>query len=456
MGRLQKLTFSVFVLCFFSLGQTGCEPEPNYDAYEKSLHAFQNAEIPIVVINTNGNEIPDEPKADAQFMLFAEGTADLAELNGLSPDLESTIGIEIRGWSSQRFPKKQYTIELRNNDGTDRDVSVFGFPEEADWILQAPFTDKSLIRNQLAYRLAEQMGHYAPRIKFVELFLVEDGTVSVGLDDYRGVYAFTEKIKRDKGRVNIEKMNASDAELPDVTGGYLLELTQTKRIKAEERLVATGLNGSFVIKYPKAEKLTDTQQNWISAYVADFEKTLENIDPENSNGEYGNYIDVDSFVDYFLINEFLRNYDIFTASTYAWKPRDGKLRMGPVWDFDRAMGDVEFDGQWSAAGWLMPERGWAKKLLKDEQFLQAYRARWKALRQNEFKLDGIYQIIDDATASLGSAINRNFSKWDVLGNYVEANRKPYSQTHEEEIEKIKQWLEERALWMDANIDTLSV
>ncbi len=432
----------------------GCDQSPNYDSYEKLLSSFTGSDLPILVINTHGKDIPDEPKILAQLKAFTNGIGSVDALNQQSPDLQSSIGIEVRGYTSQVFPKKQYNIEFRNADGSDRDLPFLGLPSEADWVLSAPFTDKSLIRNHLAYALARSMGRYAPRTRFVEIFVVGNNDQAVGLQHYRGVYVLIEKIERGEDRVDIEKMSFLNNALPEIAGGYLLELTQKERIKTDEVSVDPELAGAFVVKYPKSRDVTDAQADWIFDYIQNFEDALDEIDDQQPDCHYQDYADIESFADYFLLNGLLRNYDVFTASTFVFKKRYGKLEMGPAWDYDRAIGDVEYDGQWSPQGWLLTERGWAKPLLTDSDFLRLYRQRWRELRQNELSLDSILSTIDEAVAVLGDAPQRNFEKWDILGKYVKANRKPYAESFEEEINKMKDWLGVRMLWMDENIDSL--
>jgi hypothetical protein len=435
-------------LLFWSLALTlGCQPD--YGRFEHKLARFEGTALPVVVIDTDGERIRDEPKRAATMQVFAEGVGDLVALGTESPAFSGSIGIEVRGYTSQEFPKKQYGLELREADGSELNESLLGMPAESDWVLSAPFMDKSLLRNHFGYGLARALGRYAPRTRFVELFLNQDGADEIGTKHYRGVYVLTERIKRDPARVNIEKLGGGDDREPEIAGGYLLEWTLAERVKRTERSFRTPGGVTLVVAYPKPDELSDRQLRWISEYVATLEQSLDDEDEG-----YEQYMDVPSFIDHILLNELLRNHDAFTASTFLFKSREGKLAMGPLWDLDRTLGDVEFGGNWKTAGFLLPQRGWAKRLLTRARFVRSYQERWRELRQDALSTPRMLAMIDQAVMELGDAPKRNFEKWQVLGEYVKANVAPYSDSFEEEIQKIKTWLTQRAAWMDDHIDEL--
>jgi hypothetical protein len=424
------------------------------DSYEAELSAFTGTTLPVVVLETLAQSIVDEPKVGARLALYAGGASGLGALNALTPDFEGPIGVEIRGYTSREFPKKQYGFETRDATGDDVDEVLLGMPAESDWVLHAPFMDKSLMRNHLAYELSRQMGWYAPRTRFVELFLVAASDPQVELRHYRGVYVLTEKIERGLERVPIEELDDAATSEPDIQGGYLLEWTQRKRVGAAEISFATRHAEALIIDYPKAEELNGARERWIIEHLEAFEAALAELEQSRGSESYEAFIDVDAFVDYFLLSELLRNHDVFVASTFIHKPRSGKLRMGPAWDYDRAFGDVEFGGNWRSSGWLMPSRGWARVLLTSPLFVARYRERWRLHRAGPLADGRFQQLIDETEATLTDAAARNFEKWRVLGRYVKANREPYSRSFGEEVNKLARWLHERAAWIDENIDAL--
>ncbi|MBK9013269.1 MAG: CotH kinase family protein [Saprospiraceae bacterium] len=171
-----------------------------FASIEFSLDAqnFTNSKLPIFVVNTSGGaQIVDEPKTIAHLGVIWNGDGATNYLTDPFNEYDGQIGIEIRGSSSQSFPKKNYAMETQNADSTSNNVSVLGFPKENDWVLHGPYSDKTLMRNALAFTLGSWIMPYAPRVRYCELVI--NG-------DYRGVYVFTEKIKQDDNRVNISKL----------------------------------------------------------------------------------------------------------------------------------------------------------------------------------------------------------------------------------------------------------
>ncbi|MEE9189992.1 MAG: CotH kinase family protein [Candidatus Neomarinimicrobiota bacterium] len=174
---------------------------------------FTSSNLPIIIIDTFGAEIPNEPKIPAHMGIIDRGDG---EVNNITDDwsIEVDIGIEIRGVTSSTYPKLQYGIETRDGEGNNLNISLFGFPEENDWILHAPYSDKSLMRNAFVYKTVRSTGRYASQSKYFELIL--NGS-------YEGVYVLFEKIKRDRNRVNLLSPSDSSA-----SGGYLLEMMVTE------------------------------------------------------------------------------------------------------------------------------------------------------------------------------------------------------------------------------------
>ena len=311
-----------------------------------------SSDLPIIVINTDNSYIVDEPKTGADMGIIYNGQGQRNHITDPFNHYNGRIGIELRGQSSQFFwDKKSYGLETRDTDGENLNVEIFGMPAENDWILYAPNTDKTMVRNTLIYQLSNEIGMYASRTQFVELVL--NG-------DYQGVYVWMEKIKRDKNRVNISKLTTDENTGEALTGGYILRLD-----KYNEALDQSLFYSSFAqldvpmhyqVVYPKQKDITDEQFDYIQDWMYTFE---ENLSSKNFNHpELGmhNYIDYASFVDYLLLNELARNPDAYRISTYFYKKNDengGKLHMGPIWDFNIAMGNANFCLGSSTQDWVL-------------------------------------------------------------------------------------------------------
>ena len=410
-------------------------------------------DLPLVVIDVYDKVINNEYKISGKIDIMYHDSNENNFINSHIFDLSENLDIKIRGTSSQDFPKKQYSIEIIDDDGNELNVSLLGLPEESDWVLSAPYSDKTLIRNTLAYELANQMGFYAPRNKFIELFINEREDLLIE-GGYKGVYTLIEKIKRDKDRVNIERLNPDDI---DISGGYIIEMNPLKRIKKYESYFITQMGTAFIIKYPNKEKITSMQKEWITDYINDFENSLYSNNFNDINEGYKKYINIDSFIDYIILNELFQNIDVFWAGTFLYKDKEDKISIGPIWDFDASSGNHVFreDSPYiKFTGFDYLEKTWTEMLFKDNDFTTRYIARWNELRNNVFMDENINSIIKKNVEELSVAQKRNFNKWDILGKYVWPNPEPYANTYEEEIEKLKEWFFNRTSWIDNNINSM--
>ena len=178
-----------------------------------------NSNLPIVVLNTNNVTIPNTPKIPATMGIIWNQDDQNNSVTDSFNEYYGQIGIERRGSSSNSFPAKSYSIETRSPLDSNHNVNIFQMPKDNDWILYAPYNDKSLIRNVLTYHLGNKLGHWSPRTQFCELIL--NG-------DYMGVYVFMEKIKINPGRVDIYENNMNDTEDNTLTGGYIFKIDKFK------------------------------------------------------------------------------------------------------------------------------------------------------------------------------------------------------------------------------------
>ncbi|MBI9072601.1 MAG: CotH kinase family protein [Melioribacteraceae bacterium] len=418
---------------------------------------LNSSNLPIVIINTNGQHILDSPKITAEMGIIYNGENVRNNISDSLNNFHGNIGIEIRGATSQSFPKKQYGFETRDSLENNLNVSLLGMPEENDWILSAPYSDKSLIRNVLEYRLASDIGRYASRTKLCELVL--NG-------QYQGVYILMEKIKRDKGRVNISKLDPEEISGDDVTGGYILKI---------DKFIGDDLGGwrsafpvddesgklFFQYHYPNPTEIVSEQEEYIENYMYKFEEILSSDDFSDSVNGYAKYIDVDSFIDYFLLTELSKNIDGYRLSTFLYKDRGskgGKLTMGPMWDYNLAFGNADYFNGFETSGWWKDSYYggmndipfWWDRLFQDKNFTNRVEERWESLRQNEFSSNRIFSLIDSLTTELNESQVRNFKRWPVLGYYVWPNYF-IGNSYNEEITYLKEWITDRLNWMDENI-----
>jgi hypothetical protein len=425
--------------------------------------SFSSSNLPIIVINTGGAPIVDEPKIVGDMGIIDNGAGQRNNITDAFNNYNGKVAIEIRGSSSQSFDKKQYSIELRNAVGGDVSAPLLGMPPEEDWVLFAPYNDKALMRDVLAYKIGRDMGRYAPRTRFCELVI--NGS-------YEGIYVLIEKIKRDNNRVDVNRLDPAENSGDNLTGGYIIKIdkeTGSGNDGWTSNFTPPGRDATQVIyyqyHYPDAAEITVQQKNYIRQFMANFETTLNGTgfaDPVNG---YSRYINVDSFIDFFIVNEVSKNVDGYRLSTFLNKQRDsdgGKLFMGPVWDFNLGFGNADYCTSGNPEGWvtsfnsICPQDFWLipfwwAKLYQDPTYRSKLAARWAELRANELQTARLHTYIDSVYTVLNAeAAARNFQRWPVLGQYVWPNFF-VGNSFNEERNWLKEWVTNRMIWLDANM-----
>jgi hypothetical protein len=424
-----------------------------------------SSNLPIIVINTNGQSIKDEPKITATMGIIDNGEGKRNNITDTFNIYNGKIGIEIRGHSSQMFPKKQYGIELRDDTGNDVKTTLLGMPEDSDWILNASYTDKSLLRNVLSFKIGNELGRYASRTKFCEVVIN---------NQYMGIYVLQEKIKRGKNRVEIKKIETTDIAGDALTGGYIIHID---RIDTGDKYFVSNYSSVYprtpsspspiyyIISYPSEENLQQQQLDYIKNYVGLFEASLTKTNYTDPFEGYYNYIDTDSWADYFLASEFTKATDAYRLSAYLYKDRDsqnGKLVYGPMWDYDLSFGLADYADGWLSSGWVAqvdPWGGyvnppfWVKKIFNDPVMLNKIAKRWHTLKDSVFNPTRLIKFLDDSALQLMEARNRNFQKWPELFNpdvYIWPNKNRFT-NYNDELLYLKGWIYKRYAWMDANL-----
>ena len=407
--------------------------------------------LPIILIDTYGAEIPNEPRIPAS-MGIINNESGVNYIDDPFNDFDGSITIERRGNSSQWQGKPPYRFETVDNQGENSNVELLGMPAENDWVLYAPWQDKTMIRNVLTYQLSNEMGRYASRSRHVELYLN---------DEYRGIYVLMEKIKRDGNRVDISKLDPDEITGDDVTGGYILKFdwfnTGDNIGGFESEFDGTIYN----YHYPKPSDIVPEQEAYIQDYINEFETIMMGTDYTNDSTGYPSMMNVESFVDFILLQELAKNVDAYRLSTYIYKNKesvDNRLIAGPVWDINHGFGNCDYGETWEVDNWLLeynPEGGdqmafWWEFLWEDLAFQHKAAIRYTELRQTIFSEEHIYSIIDSIADYLGPAVDRNFARWPLLGNYIWPNYYVFD-TYEEEIDYLKSWTAQRLAWMDSDI-----
>jgi subtilisin-like proprotein convertase family protein len=420
---------------------------------------FTNSTLPIVVIETNGVEIPYDEKANVDMGIIYNGVGQVNAVSDPFNEYSGKIGIEYRGNFSLGLPQKPYSIELRDSLGNNRNESLLGMPAENDWLLLANYNDKSFARNVLPQHLFEKMGNYAVRSRFVDVVL--DG-------EYQGIYLLAEKIKKDSNRVDVPTLNPTEISGQDVTGGYIIKVDYWNENDSWQSsfspLNAPGLDIHFVYYYPSPDSIAPQQKQYIQNFVNEFETTLYGSNFDNPSFGYARYIDVESFIDYFIINEFTRNEDGYKKSRFFHKDKDKasgeyrKLKAGPVWDFDWALKDINWgsedgsDFMYDLVDQDVNAPGWYIRLLQDSMFANQLHCRYANLRNSILSEDYLFAQIDSVANVVNQSQVAHYLIWGHLGTATGTPEvQAPSQTYEEEVVRLKAWISRRLEWLDANM-----
>jgi len=540
----------------------------SYTLLEPNLWSF-DSNLPLVILNTFGQDIPHSSKVpvSARFIQPVDGRATLTG----PADFDGRGLINVRGHTSLRYPKHSFHLKTRDDAGHPLKTPLLGFPKETDWVLYAPYPDKTLMRDVLAFELSNQMGRYATRTKFVEVFADEsDGKLS--RRNYLGVYVLEEKIKRDKHRVDVEKLTADDNAEPGITGGYVFKKDHADQVEmgrpnqlgmpmghggftmnrpgyptgpggfpadpqgflppergfagnpdfqlpqgirflqpgqfvpgrgvtppnfplaplnrpkvgpdggqgerrdvfvpdrfqffqnqGGDRTGREGVAGTEAIFYtrqanqffyvePKPGEITPAQKTWLKNHLDQFESVLYGPNFTDPAKGYAAFIDADSFIDQHLLIEVTKNIDGFRFSTFFYKERGDKIKMGPAWDWNLSFGNANGKQGELPEYWYWPQLDdqqytWYRRLFEDPDFAQKYVDRWGELRTNVLASANLLKRVDELAGLLGESQRRNFRRWRIMGQMVWPNAY-VGYTYQDEIDWMKQWIQARLEWID--------
>ena len=389
--------------------------------------------LPIVKIKTNQVVGPAMDKDS-----YVEGSLEIIGDGNFEGLEETTMKIKGRGnstwWictdASAGAVVGKCPYQVKFGDKT----SVLGMPEDKKWVLLAEKSDKSMIRNKIARYMGELSDlEYTPNAEYIELFINED---------YQGTYLIGQKVEESKNRVNIGDE------------GYLIEIDTdaNNRIDPDDIIFKPTIwssihkDGVFNIKDPNIEY--DSEEfKFIENYINQFESTLYSDDFNNPDTGYKSYIDDDSLIDWFLINEIAKSVDArwYSSIYFSYVPGE-KIKMGPIWDFDLSYGNLNYSDAQYTDGFYIKQNNWIDRLYQDEVFVEKVKNRYSYYYS---KLDDIKNKIDEFAKYIDKSQKANFERWDILGVYVWPNP-VYDLTYEQEVERLENWIEERMNWLNSN------
>ncbi|MES3036227.1 MAG: CotH kinase family protein [Gemmatimonadota bacterium] len=368
--------------------------------------------------------------------IYVAGTMVLADSAGT---VLTQGAMEIRGRGNttwQLFPKKPYRLKLAAS------AALLDMPANRHWVLLANYSDKTLLRNDLSFEMSRMAGMaWTPRGRFVDLYV--NGS-------YDGVYQLVEHVRIGADRVNMTSLRMTDTSASAITGGYLLEVDERRG----EAFCFNSTLTRMVWCVNDPETLLDAgwekQRAYITNYIARTDSAIFAANFTDPTTGYAAFIDVESAINYNIIQEVVKNVDgSLRFSGFMHKPRGGKLIFGPVWDFDLAIGNVNYDGADQTSGWRSRQALWYARLFQDPVFKSRFTSRWNELK-SAGAIDSLQRLVFSRANYLNVVQVRNFERWPILGTYVWPNR-VVTGSYDREVVAMNVWLKERVRWMDTEI-----
>lgn len=429
------------------------------------------SDLPLVVVEGYGGGKPTDRDVYADMALLVyepvEGVAALSN----APTLATRGGYHLRGQSSAMFEQAPYRVELWDNASEDADHPLLGMPAEADWALIGPYSDRSLIRNAFTYDLGRDMGLVAPRYAFAEVY-INQAARALAPEDYQGIYMMVETIKNQSNRLDLRQLEEDDVSPEQISGGYIFKFEWAA--SEEPTLTCSGsepLGGGFGgggfpgpggpggggggtcwtdLEVVDPDPLAPEQAAFLTDYIQVFHDSLHT----QPFASYSQYIDVDSFIDVFIVNELTRNLDAYTRSAYYYKERGEPITAGPLWDFNLTLG-MGFGTNLEVVGWQFEERDvasdWFRLLGTDPEFLERAAVRWRELRGTLLSEAALQARIDALVAPLANAAVRDFERWPVADVAEGIFQIPSAPTWEGQLQVLRDWLGERLAWLDSQL-----
>lgn len=426
--------------------------------------------LPIVWIEVDGQYIDRDERITARMKIIHNGDgqlnyADTVAHPGQRIDYEGYVALRYRGSSSfSMSDKKPYSFRPLDKPleegGEKKKVSILGMGKDNNWALLAPYADKSMMRDLLAFEVSRQWMEYTPQGRFCELYL--DGV-------YYGVFVLTEVVTAGKHRVNLPDPGIEGDEL---TGGYIMEVNRTDgevtHLSNYHPVTNTGIRImnkyiNFQYKSPDYEDMTQEQVDYINGRIDAMEASLWDYRPTGSTG-YREYIDEMNFIDYQIAMEFGHNVDGYRLSGKFFKRRDSedpRFKM-VVWDNNLSYGNADYYDGWRTDTWMYKNNNtlnswgdeqlipfWWYKLNTNPEYTAALKQRWAQYRRSNLRTDRIMATVDSLAnvLTVNGAESRNSRAWPRWGEYVWPNAY-VADNFNDEISYLKEWINDRIAWMD--------
>ena len=425
------------------------EEMEEWDAPEEEMLEYYDlgkfsTTLPVIYMNTMGQQILKENAIWGNIALLDENGEEQSVFSVPNSIYPTTI--KYRGASSyNRFDKKQYRIKFyKNKKDSEKKVSLAGMGANSEWVLNGPYLDKTLIRNKLVYDLARELNGWAPDTRFVELFV--DG-------EYQGVYLAVEPVTNGESRLRLSEFGLLSGETAYIVNRDRID-TGTEEIETWGKTEGYTYNALY-IRYPSKNEITEKQKEYIKNDISEFEQVLYGENFKDKRTGYQEYIDMDNWVDYFIINEFAMNYDAGNLSTYVYKELGGKLQLA-AWDFNNGFDNYQWFHTETDRLYTV-ENSWFDRLWQDGNFREHVCERYGQLRKTTLSDEHIAEKIASYQEKLGDAVDRNFKVWGysfdeaLLAGTGKEGTSRGIRSYEEAMKQLTDTIRERLAYLDKEL-----
>lgn len=452
-------------------------------AYQASMYI---SKLPVLYVNTENNQAITSKEDYLNGNLKIQGNTQYNTANVTLYD--GAMKIRGRGNTTWGYDKKPYKVKL------DEKTDLFGFGKNKHWVLLANYTDEAHMRNMLSYNLSGEMG--MPYMQSVHVDLILNG-------EYKGTYQFCEQVKIAGSRVDIhdwedyagdvakavykaekdngltkdgqDKIETLLAEedmdwitsgkftynnkeytiadyisgMPKCTGGFLVELDS---YYDEFSKFTTDKGQPLQFKSPEFIATNETAMNYVKTYINAFESAVNASDfttvYQNETVGYSQLFDMDSLVQYWMVNELFMNVDAMKKSTYMYKDIDGLFKMGPIWDMDWSSDSLVSNAQGSGTynAWQTTKFAdaaqadqWYKSIIQDPYFAVKAFELYTQMRAKMGEMTAAGGTLDTYQSLLAESANANANLW-----YSRENNKKF----DTQIAALKTYLTNRLHWLD--------
>ncbi len=425
---------------------TGDSDEIVFDREFNEFYGIGDFEtdLPVLFIDTGGELITTVQPVMAKLSILNTDNDGSVHSVSEQPEITLDISVKRRGASSLNFDKAQYRIKFYQNaqGRKTKNYDLLQMGKASEWVLNGPFLDKTLARNYLAYTLGGEIMEWAPDCRYLELFV--NG-------QYQGVYLAIEPVTNGDARLRLSTFGLLSGETAYIVSRDRVG-TDSNPLENYGKTAGYTSNDLYV-EYPGKNKITDKEYIWITEDMNRFERVLYGKDYKDPIKGYAAYIDVDNFVDYYILNEVFMNHDASLLSTYAYKEMGDKLKL-VMWDYNNAYDNYQWFRE-DFDEFLLLEVPWFDRLLTDRAFVDRVIERYTELRKGVLSEEHMLALLDGTNALLGDAIERNYKVWGYsfrLNLLTGSGRDIRS--YEEAVVQLKNAISLRFAFLDEHITDL--